>query len=97
MSTYEKELLVVVSSVQKWRPYLIGQTFVVRTDQQSLKLLGYDFRVEYKKGRKNKVTDALSRNDEALIDSTLATFSFPIATWLDDLRSSYLDDLTKEL
>lgn len=39
MSTYEKELLAVVLTIQKWRPYLIGQTFTMRTDQQSLKHL----------------------------------------------------------
>lgn len=39
ISTYENELLAVVSAVQKWRPYLIGQTFMVRTNQQSLKHL----------------------------------------------------------
>ncbi|XP_059456434.1 uncharacterized protein LOC132186472 [Corylus avellana] len=35
MSTYEKELLALVTAIQKWRPYLLGQSFVVRTDQQS--------------------------------------------------------------
>lgn len=39
LSVYEKELLALVSAVQKWRPYLIGKTFVVRTDHQSLKHL----------------------------------------------------------
>lgn len=39
LSTYEKELLSLVTAVQKWRPYLLGQSFKVKTDQQSLKFL----------------------------------------------------------
>jgi len=39
MSTYQKELFALVTAIQKWRPYLLGQSFVVRTDQQSLKFL----------------------------------------------------------
>lgn len=39
MSTYEKELFALVSSVIKWRQYLLGQAFVVCTNQQSLKHL----------------------------------------------------------
>jgi hypothetical protein len=39
MSTYEKELFALVIAIQKWRPYLLGQSFVVKTDQQSLKFL----------------------------------------------------------
>jgi hypothetical protein len=68
MSTYENELFALVIAIQKWRPYLLGQSFIVKTDQQSLKflleqkvgtpfqqkwltkLMGYSFRVEYKKG-----------------------------------------------
>ena len=82
LSTYEKELLALVIAVQRWRAYLVGRPFIVKTDQQSLKylleqkigtlaqqkwfakLLGYNFVVEYKKGKDNLVADTLSRKVE---------------------------------
>ena len=39
LSTYEKELLALVTVVHKWRPYLLGRPFVIKTDQQSLKYI----------------------------------------------------------
>jgi hypothetical protein len=33
LSTYEKELLALVLSVKKWRPYLLGKSFVIKTNQ----------------------------------------------------------------
>ncbi|XP_035542078.1 uncharacterized protein K02A2.6-like [Juglans regia] len=39
LSTYEKELLALVTAVQKWRTYLLGQVFIIKTDQEALKYL----------------------------------------------------------
>ncbi|XP_026383521.1 uncharacterized protein LOC113279020 [Papaver somniferum] len=37
LSIYDKEMLAIVSAVQKWRPYLLGRHFKIYTDHNSLK------------------------------------------------------------
>ncbi|GJU69178.1 ty3-gypsy retrotransposon protein [Tanacetum coccineum] len=38
-ATYQKELLAIVEVVYKWRQYLLGRRFTIRTDHRSLKEL----------------------------------------------------------
>ena len=82
--------------VRKWRQYLLGRFFVIRTYHKSIKellqqviqtpeqqvyvrkLLGYQFRIEYKQGISNRVADALSRFSNNLTNtaSTLEPVTF---------------------
>lgn len=39
LSVYEKEMLAIVTSIDKWRLYLIGRHFVIKTDHQHQKYL----------------------------------------------------------
>jgi len=34
---YKKELLAILHALKKWRPYLMGRHFKVKTDRDSLK------------------------------------------------------------
>ncbi|PNX60975.1 hypothetical protein L195_g052211, partial [Trifolium pratense] len=38
-STYVRELCAITSAVKKWRTYLLGNTFIIYTDQRSLREL----------------------------------------------------------
>ncbi|KAA8549803.1 hypothetical protein F0562_001487 [Nyssa sinensis] len=104
-------------SLQKWRPYLLGRQFIVRTDQRSLqylwsqristeaqqrwlyKLMGFDFIIQYKKGKENVVADALSRRGENDGETgELVALSHPIPNWVEAIKEEVTSNLTlKEL
>lgn len=49
--------------------------------------------VEYKQGRENKVANALSRKYEKEEEQgEFKAISFPIATWINDLKATYSTD-----
>ena len=95
LSTYEKELLAIVYAVTKWKHYLWGRRFLIRTNHSSLKfllnqkathvaqqvlltkILGFEYEIEYRRGKDNLAADALSKvsNNElcALILSSIST------------------------
>ena len=39
LSVYEKELMTLVFAITKWKHYLLGNHFIIRTDHNSLKFL----------------------------------------------------------
>ncbi|XP_026419661.1 uncharacterized protein LOC113315613 [Papaver somniferum] len=100
--------MAVGSAVTKWRHYLRGHHFTIKTDHESInffleqkittglqqkwmmKLLGFNYDIQYKKGVDNKFADALSRRAHpptALQDITL---SKPV--WIQDIANSYEND-----
>ena len=39
LSTYEKEALAILEALKKWRHYLLGNSVIIKTNQQSLKFI----------------------------------------------------------
>jgi hypothetical protein len=67
--------------------YLLDQRLsTIPQHQWASKLLGFDFKVEYKPGAKNTVVNALSRCDMADAGELMA-LSLPSFTLFDELRA----------
>jgi len=71
--------------------YLWDQTIVIETQQKWLvKLVGYDFIIEYKKGSKNSAADALSRQ----MEGTLMAISQLMPQWVEPIQHEVQSDPT---
>jgi hypothetical protein len=93
--------------VDKWRPYLLIQPFIIKTDHKSMchlqdqtlstdmqrkvmtKLVGLQFKLQYKKGPENTVADALSRVGQHF-QSSVVSVVLPI--WIQEVLNSYSVD-----
>lgn len=59
------------------------------------KLLGYDIKVEYRKGTKNRVVDALSIRDEDTkreLEVRISALSVPTTDWWEEIKRGYIQD-----
>ncbi|CAA0843134.1 Uncharacterized mitochondrial protein AtMg00860 [Striga hermonthica] len=113
LSIYEREFLAVLLAVQKWRHYLQGHRFTIRTDQQALKYL-----MEQKvasswqqKGiikllgldydiqyRKGKENKAADALSRVGEGGVCTAFSTMVPTWLKEIIESYKeDDVLKDI
>jgi hypothetical protein len=97
-SIYDKQMLGIMHALTKFRQYLVGSKFVVKTDHNSLKYFleqkdlsecqqkwatkvhAFDFDIEYVKGKKNIVADALSRRHTTCFLMEICKLEIPLVS-----------------
>jgi hypothetical protein len=69
----------------------MGEQRLVQGIQHKLlvKLMGYNYKIEYKEGKENKATDALSRRPQ---EESVSALSIAIPLWIHDVQASYVAD-----
>jgi hypothetical protein len=73
----------VVRTDHRSLKYLWDQTIATEAQQKWLiKLMGYDFTIEYKKGHNNRTADALAHE----LEGTLMALSVPIPHWIEPIQ-----------
>ena len=84
---------VVIRSDQQSLKYLTSQRLLEGMQHKlMLKLLEFDYSIEYKKGSENCVADALSRRFQDNEPDNCNALSQAIPTWASDIYSSYTAD-----
>lgn len=106
LSTYEKECMAILIAVEKWRPYLQHQHFIIRTDHKSLMYLT-EQRVHTKLQHKAllKLMDLqftiykkgiANKAADALsrfpVSTEVVAISACTPTWLENLIQGYQED-----
>jgi hypothetical protein len=84
-----KFMLILRTNQQSLK--FMGEQRLVQGIQHKLliKLMGYNYKIECKKGKENKATDALSRRPQTESINALST---TVPLWVYDVHSSYIDD-----
>jgi hypothetical protein len=69
----------------------MGEQRLVQGIQHKLlvKLIGYNYKIEYKEGKENKATYALSRRPQ---EESVSALSTAIPLWIHDVQASYVAD-----
>jgi hypothetical protein len=106
-STYNKEMLAIMHALAKWRQYLLGSKFLIRTDHNSLQYL---LRQKILPTEQQKWMEKLSTFDMEIIhkkgkDNVVAdalsrkdeevnayATTVVIPDWLDEIRLEYAKD-----
>jgi hypothetical protein len=87
---YFASTFLIIKIDQQSLKYIQEQKLVEGIQHKLLiKLLGYNYKVEYKKGKENRVDDALSRAPHA---QQLLTISSVVPAWIEQVTQSYLQD-----
>lgn len=105
LSTYEKEFMAILLAVERWRSYLQGGEFVIRTDHSSLAHLG-DQRLVTSWQRKaytklmglqyrimyKKGSENKATDALSRMDAGLSAISVALPSWLADVVQGYQHD-----
>uniref|UniRef100_A0A0A9A0M3 Integrase catalytic domain-containing protein n=1 Tax=Arundo donax TaxID=35708 RepID=A0A0A9A0M3_ARUDO len=87
---YLAESTLIIRTDQQSLKYLSDQRLIEGIQHKLLlKLMNYNYKIEYKKGRENKAADALSRKPQPEIMMAIST-SVPL--WISDVLKSYEGD-----
>ena len=106
LSTYEKEMLVIVKAVKKLYPYLLGRSFTIRTDQKSLKYLLEQrintlaqtrwlpklLRCDYKIEYKRGLENQVANFLSRVVEFQFLSPSLPLADWWSLLQNEVHKD-----
>jgi hypothetical protein len=87
---YLAESSLILRTDQQSLKYMGDQRLVPSIQHKLMvKLMGYDYKIEYKKGKENRAANALSRRPATEFVRAIST---TVPLWVNDVQASYVDD-----